>query len=680
MVQRFLPSPSFLQRIIITGAGICLLSLACDHAVAQTVPLPGSDVVIAPGEAEGNIVADFTLPRAPTQEPIDLYDYSGYLIVLEFFTEWCAPSNQSAPAMESQIQEYYDNLGGTPNGFPVKLIQISSDQPDNYTKMYEFIRTNNLSLALEDLDRIALKPFDTGRIPLFVVINGSAAASNFAPWEVVHHDHGWNGATTVATIRDALESVQLNPLGSGVAPEVMRSPTSRKVPVGDEVILEALGRSLDPMTYAWRRVGGTEVLGTGPTFTIPSATPGDTGEYEAVISNQHGSVVTQPGSVFVSLVEDDRYTVRAEGLPLDFTGGSAETKLTVPDGIPIRAVGLLELEVKFLYEGFEEFVNVTLTSPDGKQHTMIPTGYHIDRLDHEGAWITRWRVGLEGANISGEWTLSLKDSLFADSGTLLAWKMEFMDDGVSGGSGMNLPADIPGLDFDTFEDGHLESTIELRPVPGAVSTQDLLFSIDFDHPDLYEVEIVLTSPEGTEAVLVEKFAAASIGETHYVVDKESVANRFAGENWVGAWTLSITNTSFSGYTGTLNSWALSSRTSDRIRTFEEWLVGKGFPSSTDPDFVPPGANRSLLLDFALEGVPSGYGFTRNPDGTVDFHLERPFARYFVNYRLEVSEDLKFWQPVDFGAPEYGENRATFEKRIPDPGAALFTRLKVVRTE
>ncbi|MEM9157763.1 MAG: TlpA disulfide reductase family protein [Verrucomicrobiota bacterium] len=152
---------------------------------------------------EGDIVADFTLPRHGSQdETISLYDYEGHVIVLDFFAYWCGPCQTSSPTLEKDVADFYAERGGTQEGVPVTVLAVSIDN-SNTGAVDSFVENAGLKLVGLDLRRRAWNQFSKGYVPHFAVVNG-VKDSNFAQWEVLHTNYGFSGANFYRNVAETV--------------------------------------------------------------------------------------------------------------------------------------------------------------------------------------------------------------------------------------------------------------------------------------------------------------------------------------------------------------------------------------------------------------------------------------------------------------------------------------------
>lgn len=88
--------------------------------------------------------------------------------------------------------------------------------------------------------------------------------------------------------------------GSGVAPYVVSDPASAAVEQGDMVSFTVTAQGTAPLIYQWR-LDGSPVGDptTSPTLSIPNVAAASAGDYDCVITNAFGSVISAPASLAV---------------------------------------------------------------------------------------------------------------------------------------------------------------------------------------------------------------------------------------------------------------------------------------------------------------------------------------------------------------------------------------------
>jgi subtilisin-like proprotein convertase family protein len=181
-----------------------------------------------------------------------------------------------------------------------------------------------------------------------------------------------------------------------------------------------------------------------------------------------------------------------------------------------------------------------------------------------------------GENPNGVWTMTIKDILPTDTGTLNDWTMEVTTlpaaPGIAQASGSN-PTTVPIPDDDTT----VTSTIDLAP--GFTSVCAVRAKTNLQHQANGDIVMTLTSPAGTVTTLTDhngKFYANLFNGTvwddkapdpaqdHFytsglavpALQPEETMSAFTGEDPTGTWTLSLRDAA-TGNTGTLFGWDLT---------------------------------------------------------------------------------------------------------------------------
>ncbi|MBS0197762.1 MAG: immunoglobulin domain-containing protein [Planctomycetes bacterium] len=92
----------------------------------------------------------------------------------------------------------------------------------------------------------------------------------------------------------------------GSAISLNEHPSDSAVCVGEDLEIHVVAIGSDPITYRWRRDGHTlsdqagHIAGaTTPSLNIINPVPADSGEYDCVVTNQCGTVVSNPGTVTI---------------------------------------------------------------------------------------------------------------------------------------------------------------------------------------------------------------------------------------------------------------------------------------------------------------------------------------------------------------------------------------------
>ena len=154
----------------------------------------------------GDLVPDFSLPIHGGQpnESVNLYDYEGSVVLLDFFAYWCPHCQVAASELHPEIAEYYVQAGGNPSGVPVQLIPISIDNR-NPAAVSEFAQYFGLEFILDDTQGQVFSLHGEGYIPHLTIINGAAGA-NYQLWEILYTDSGY-GSGQFQALRSIIDSV-----------------------------------------------------------------------------------------------------------------------------------------------------------------------------------------------------------------------------------------------------------------------------------------------------------------------------------------------------------------------------------------------------------------------------------------------------------------------------------------
>jgi glucose/arabinose dehydrogenase len=177
-------------------------------------------------------------------------------------------------------------------------------------------------------------------------------------------------------------------------PQITTQPVDRTVAVGQPATFSVSASGTAPLSYQWRQNGGDIPGATGPSYTLPSATPADSGStFVAVVSNSFGSVPSNPATL----------TVTSNGLP--------QATITAPANNTLYSAG-----DTIAYSG---------TGTDPEDGTLPPSAFtwqvdfHHDTHLHPfvppttgttGGTFTIPRVGETSANVWYRILLTVRDS------------------------------------------------------------------------------------------------------------------------------------------------------------------------------------------------------------------------------------------------------------------------------
>lgn len=413
-------SPNPVRRV---GTGLALLvwALATWDTAAQIVQVGGT-------------ARSFTVTQRGPGTPLRLQDFAGQVLVLDFFAYWCGPCRTSSPDLETNVRRYYEARGGNPQGVPVTVLPVNIES-GNEGATDSFIRAAGLDVVANDYSSSAYSQFETGYIPLFVIINGLADADGLKQWQVLYRDSGYPGAAAIRRIIDPIRSLQ-----TSSPPKFTLSPAPQLVAVGDAFRLECNVQGASPIRFQWFRDGQPIPAATNQSLVIPTAQLTDAGEYRVAATNSLGGAQSNPAQVRVA----------TEGTPVSFAAqpgtltipdaGEVESVVTVPSALEILRVKV-SIQVKHAYPGDLEIVlrspsgtEVVLRSADGKPGG---TGFVLDHA---------LKPEFAGQNAQGDWRLRLADRFQDDVGTLESWSIDIVPPASNIGSGFPAwIASFPGL-------------------------------------------------------------------------------------------------------------------------------------------------------------------------------------------------------------------------------------------
>ncbi|MBU6402502.1 MAG: immunoglobulin domain-containing protein [Verrucomicrobia bacterium] len=148
-------------------------------------------------------------------------------------------------------------------------------------------------------------PIPVGTNESFTVSNAQAAdAGNYAVL-VSNMAGSVTSATAVLTVNPVV-----------VSPVIAVQPQGQTVNVGALVTFSVSATGTAPLAYQWQKNGTNIVGASNASYTIPSAQPGDAGNYVVVVSNASGSVDSQRAVLTVVAVNPARLSLSlVVGLP-----------------------------------------------------------------------------------------------------------------------------------------------------------------------------------------------------------------------------------------------------------------------------------------------------------------------------------------------------------------------------
>lgn len=152
----------------------------------------------------------FALKKFNSTETVQLKDFAGQIVVLDFFAYWCAPCQKSAPELEEKIQKHYQSAPGHPHGSRVSVVSINVER-EKPSKTAAFIERYKPSLVLNDDEGKILEAYGGAGLPFLVVLDGTKSTVDSPRFEIVYRKSGFEGAVALQKVIDALGTKSTQP-------------------------------------------------------------------------------------------------------------------------------------------------------------------------------------------------------------------------------------------------------------------------------------------------------------------------------------------------------------------------------------------------------------------------------------------------------------------------------------
>ena len=146
----------------------------------------------------------FELSQWKSNKSTRLQDFSGEIVVLDFFAHWCLPCNRTTQEMQL-LQEHYSQAGGNLQGIPVNVITVNIDQ-SNPRGTAAFIKRNKPEQVVEDPEGDLMKQLGGLALPYLVIIDGRNAQTANGGFEIIHRKTGAQNSGPIRTVIDTIGS------------------------------------------------------------------------------------------------------------------------------------------------------------------------------------------------------------------------------------------------------------------------------------------------------------------------------------------------------------------------------------------------------------------------------------------------------------------------------------------
>lgn len=275
-------------------------------------------------------------------------------------------------------------------------------------------------------------------------------------------------------------------------------------------------------------------------------------------------------------------------------------------------------------------------SPKLVTDATYATGVNQATLAPEGAL-----GAFDGEKVAGTWTLTITDDSGSDTGTLAGWSLDI---GTVASPPQRLSfATLPNAN-QPMPNGQYQREIEVGGAGGSI--ENIEFSLNIDHADDGQLDVALTSPAGTTAILTtdngagqNRFrptrfsddAATPVTDADFAssvseAQPEEAMSVFDGENPNGAWIVTVIDDTVDGVTGEYQAARLTVSTGSCPPPVawppidaECGTTGSGVSPATDvPKVIAPSSVVTSTITVPVSSLP-----LRDVDVIVDIEHPRP---------------------------------------------------------
>ena len=160
-----------------------------------------------PSAARGDVSAT-TIPLGEwgSGETVELKQFAGTIVVLDFFAFWCVPCLKTSTAVERELRAFYEANGGNGNGVPVTVltVNIESEFPERTDR---FIARAGAHHVLFDRDGTLLNALGGAGLPFLAILKPATEQGDpsVAPFAVAYAEPGFPGIPRLREVIDAIQ-------------------------------------------------------------------------------------------------------------------------------------------------------------------------------------------------------------------------------------------------------------------------------------------------------------------------------------------------------------------------------------------------------------------------------------------------------------------------------------------